>query len=125
MPVFRMKNPQSGLWEPLLMGSREPPYEQRIKTANYTFILDDAWRVIEHNSTTAHTFTMPPYSAVAWPAGVQIDLLNVNTGDLTVAGGVGVTINSRDGLTLDGRWAGATLMNRATDLWVLVGTLKA
>jgi hypothetical protein len=50
-------------------------------------------------------------------------LLQTNTGQVTVAGAGGVTINGNPGLKLRAQWSSATLIKRAENTWVLVGDI--
>lgn len=96
-------------------------------TADYTLVLGDAGKIVEASDAgdTSVTITVPPNSSVAFPIGTRIDLVNFDT-DTVVAAGGGVTINSKAGyLKLDGTYAGATLYKRATNTWVLIGSLKS
>jgi hypothetical protein len=92
---------------------------------SYTPVLADNAKIIELSNTSAITLTVPPNSSVAYPIGSQIQLLQTNTGQVTVVGGSGVTINANPGLKVRGRWSAATLIKRATDTWVLVGDITA
>jgi len=95
------------------------------KTANYTLVLGDATKTIEMNVASANTLTIPTNASVAFPVGTQIIVLQTNTGQTTIAPAGGVTLNSKDAKNkLTGRWAGATLIKRATNTWVLVGDLE-
>jgi hypothetical protein len=91
----------------------------------YTLVLSDAAKLIELSNTSAITFTIPPNSSVAFPVGTKIDLLQTNTGQVTV-GGAGVTLNTFDSRTkLGGQWAAASIIKRATDTWVIIGNITA
>ena len=92
----------------------------------YTLALTDDGKVVEMNNASANTLTVPPNSSVAFPVGSQILVLQTGAGQTTVAAGAGVTINSKDGnLKLSARWCAATLIKRATDVWVAIGDLSA
>ena len=92
----------------------------------YTLVLADASnKLVELSNTSAITVTVPLNSSVAYPVGSQIMLLQTNTGQVTVAGASGVTVNSNPGLKLRAQWSSATLIKRATDTWVLVGDTTA
>jgi len=95
------------------------------QTASYTLVLGDAQDVVEMNVSTANTLTIPPNSSVAFPVGASIFVVQTGTGQTTIAAGAGVTVNSFLGLKIIGRWAGCTLIKRATDTWVAVGGLVA
>lgn len=90
-----------------------------------TLVLADAGKLVELSNTSAITVTVPLNSSVAYPIGTQINLLQTNTGQVTVAATGGVTINANPGLKLRAQWAFATLIKRATDTWVLVGDITA
>jgi hypothetical protein len=96
------------------------------RTDSYTLVLGDAGKVIEMGKATAQTLTVPPNSSVAFPVGTKVDVVQTGAGATTIAEGSGVTINSQDGnLKLTAQWAGATLIKRATNTWVLIGNLTA
>ena len=92
----------------------------------YTLALTDDGKVVEMNNASANTLTVPPNSSVAFPVGSQIVVLQTGAGQTTLAAGAGVTVNSKDGnLKLSAQWCAATLIKRATDVWVVVGDLSA
>jgi hypothetical protein len=90
----------------------------------YTLALTDKDRMVEISNAGAITLTVPTDASVNFPVGSQINILQTNTGQITV-GGSGVTINATPGLKLRARWSSATLIKRGTNLWVLVGDLSA
>jgi hypothetical protein len=95
-------------------------------TANSTAVLADAGSVVEMNLAGANTFTVPPNSSVAFGVKTRIDLLQLGAGQTTIVAGAGVTIRSKSGnLKLTGQYSGATLYQRATNEWVLIGDLSA
>jgi len=92
----------------------------------YTLVLADGGKLVEMNNASANTLTVPPNSSVAFPVGTQILVLQTGAGQTTLAAGAGVTVNSKDGnLKLSAQWCAATLIKRATDVWVVVGDLSA
>ena len=92
----------------------------------YTLVLADASnKLVELSNTSAITVTVPLNSSVAYPVGSQIMLLQTNSGQVTVAGAGGVTVNSNPGLKLRAQWSSATLIKRAENTWVLVGDTTA
>jgi uncharacterized Rossmann fold enzyme len=71
------------------------------------------------------TVTVP---GTGFTDGDRIDLLAINStaNTITIQGAGGVTVNAESGRkTLKGQWAGATLINRGTNSWVLIGNLIA
>ena len=49
---------------------------QNSQTANYTLVLSDSGKMIYHASGSAHTFTIPANSSVAFPIGTAITFVN-------------------------------------------------
>jgi archaellum component FlaC len=96
------------------------------KTASYTLdTLAHQDNVIEMNSTSPMTFTVPTNAALAWPIGASMDILQTNTGEVTIAASGGVTLNRTPGNKLRTQWSSATILKRGTDSWILYGDLKA
>ena len=96
------------------------------KTAAYTLsALTERDSLIEVSSATAVVVTVPTNATVAYPVGTSIDILQTSTGQVSIAGAAGVTVNATPGLKLRTQWSGATLFKRATDTWVLYGDLSA
>jgi archaellum component FlaC len=96
------------------------------RTASYTLdtlALQDS--VVEMNSTSPMTFTVPTNDALAWPIGASMDILQTNTGEVTIAAASGVTINRTPGNKLRTQWSSATILKRGTNNWILYGDLKA
>ena len=96
------------------------------KTSSYTLTaLTERDSLIEVDSSSAVTITIPTNSAVAFPIGTTLDILGVNTGLITIAGDTGVTVNATPGLKLRTQWSSCTLFKRAENSWVVYGDLKA
>jgi hypothetical protein len=96
------------------------------KTASYTLSAEsERDSLIEVSSESGTTITIPLNSAVAYPVGTTLDILQTNTGQVTIAGDAGVTVNATPGLKLRTRWSSATLLKRDTNSWVVFGDLSA
>jgi hypothetical protein len=96
------------------------------KTASYTLdTLVHQDSVIEMNSTSPMTFTIPTNATLAWPIGASMDIFQTNTGEVTIDAVVGVTLNRTPGNKLRTQWSSATILKRGTDSWILYGDLKA
>jgi hypothetical protein len=96
------------------------------KTASYTLdslALRD--NIIEVSSSSATTITIPADADTNYPVGSSIDILQTNTGQVTIAGAGGVTVNSTPGLKLRTQWSSATLLKRAANTWIVYGDLTA
>ena len=95
------------------------------RTASYTLVLADSSKVVEMSVASGNTITVPLNSSEAFAIGTQIIILQTNSGQTTLTGAVGVTINGTPGLKLRAQWSSATLIKRDTDTWVAIGDLVA
>jgi hypothetical protein len=95
------------------------------QTASYTLVLADKNKVVEMSVGSANNLTVPTNANVAYPVGSQIMVLQTSSGQTTIVGQGGVTVNGTPGLKLRTQWSMATLIKRATDTWVAVGDLSA
>jgi hypothetical protein len=94
------------------------------KTASHTLVLSDKDKLIEMNSSSANTLTVPLNSSEAFQIGSQLNILQTGTGQTTIAPVSGsVTVNATPGLKLRAQWSSATLIKRAENVWVLAGDL--
>jgi len=92
----------------------------------YTLALSDLGGLVELSNTSSITVTIPLESSVAFAIGDRIDLLQTNTGQVTVVGAGGVTLNAYDNqFKLNGIWAAGTLIKRASNTWVLIGNITS
>ena len=94
---------------------------QSASVTAYTIALSDRDELVELSSASATTVTVPADSTTNFPIGSNVSLLQTGTGQVTVAGAVGVTVNSNPGLKLSGQWAAASLIKRAANTWILIG----
>jgi len=88
---------------------------------SYTLVLGDAGDYIQTTSTTAVTITVPPQSSVTWAADTEIYFEQNNTGQITIAAGSGVTINSSETLKSFARYSVIALKRVAENVWTLTG----
>lgn len=94
-------------------------------TASATLTLSShQYKVIEANSSSNITITVPTNAAQAFPIGTVITIVRIGTGEVTISGDSGVTVNNPIGSRLRVQWSTATLRKRATDTWLLSGDLK-
>jgi hypothetical protein len=96
-----------------------------VRTTAYTLALTDDGNIVEVNSTSNITITVPTTAAVNFPAGSKITIIRINTGAVVIAGDTGVTVNATPGLNLRAQWSVATLICRGTNLWVLTGDISS
>jgi hypothetical protein len=96
------------------------------RPGNYTLdTIDHQDNIVEMNSSSAVTFTIPTDAALAWPVGASMDIFAAGTGVVTIAGDTGVTVNATPGLILRTQWSSATILKRGANNWVVYGDLKA
>lgn len=96
------------------------------KTDSYTLAnLNERDTIIEISKSSATTLTIPTNSSVAYPVGTTIDIIQTGTGQVTIAGAGGVTVNATPGLKLRTQWSSATLLKRAENTWLVYGDLTA
>jgi len=90
----------------------------------YTLALTDVAKVVTLSNASSITLTVPPNSSVAFPVGTQIVLAQIGAGQVTIAPGSGVTLNSYDGnLLIAGQYGIASCLKTATDTWLVFGNL--
>ena len=95
------------------------------KTTSYTLVLGDEGNVVEMESASANSVTIPPNSSVAFTIGSSIDVFQKGTGQTTIVAGAGVTILNTPGLKFRDRYSMATLVKRDTNTWIVSGDLTA
>jgi hypothetical protein len=96
------------------------------KTAAYTLSsLTERDNLIEVSSASAVAVTIPEDSTVNYPVGTSIDILQSGTGQVSIAGAGGVTVNATPGLKLRTQWSSASLLKRAANTWIVMGDLSA
>jgi hypothetical protein len=96
------------------------------KTAAYTLSsLTERDNLIEVSSASAVAVTIPADATVNYPVGTSIDILQSGTGQVSIAGAGGVTVNATPGLKLRTQWSSATLLKRAANTWIVMGDLSA
>lgn len=95
-----------------------------VQAASYTLALTDAGTVVEMNSATGVTLTVPLNASVAFPIGMVIEVCQVGAGTVTFAPAGGVTLRtSTNTLTTRTQYSTVSLRQRATDEWVIAGDL--
>jgi hypothetical protein len=94
-------------------------------TADYTITVADEMGLVAANAAGATTVTVPPNSAVNFPQGIRVFIVQANTGQVTVAAGAGVTLRTAPGrdATTRGQFSIVELRQAAVDTWYLSGDL--
>lgn len=100
--------------------SKVPVINTQSAVASYTLVLSDTRKIIEMLNASANTITIPPNTAVAFPVGTELRVVQTGAGKTSIAAGAGVTINSPGGLLgCRVQWSTITLRKRGADLWIL------
>lgn len=95
------------------------------KTANFIFSLDEMLKLVEANSASTITGTIPPDSDVAFPIGTVLTVVQMGAGNAQIAAGAGVTIRTAETLKAAKRYAVMSARKRAANEWLLFGNLEA
>ena len=95
-------------------------------TTAYTLVLGDAGKYVTLSNAASITLTIPANATVAFDVGTVVNVVQLGAGQVTIAGAVGVTVNSEGSkLKLKGQYAVASLLKTATNTWVALGNLSA
>lgn len=94
----------------------------------YTTVLADNGRLVTLTNGSSIAVTIPPNSSVAYPVGAQINMAQLDVGQVTVSGGVGVTVVST-GATAStpkarARYSTLTAVQTSTDNWLVMGDIS-
>lgn len=111
----------------LTSGTAYPAISFNAQTGTtYTFVLSDGNNtLVTLSNTSAITATIPPNSSVAYPVGTILQFAQINTGQVTIAGGSGVTVNYTPGLKLRAQWSVGSAIQTAANVWLVSGDLSA
>lgn len=91
----------------------------------YTLVLGDAGKLVTCENASAITLTIPANASVAFDTGTVIAVAQLGAGTLTIQGDTGVTVNgvSAGSDALSAQYATASLVQMATDTWLVAGGL--
>jgi hypothetical protein len=94
---------------------------------SYTTVLADNNKLITLANAASITATIPPNSSVNYPVGAQITFAQYDAGQVTFAGGSGVTIVST-GASISApklrvQYSTATAVQTTTDTWLIIGDI--
>jgi len=95
-----------------------------VTSTSYTFVAGDAGEGLEAANASAITMTIPPNASVAFPVGTLITVAQADAGQVTIAPGSGVTLNSVASTPQTrAQDAVISLWKVATDTWRVFGDL--
>jgi hypothetical protein len=93
----------------------------------YTKVLADNGKLVTQTNASAIATTIPLNSSVAYPVGAQITFSQMDVGQVTISGAVGVTIASTGATAtapkLRVQYSTATAIQTVTDTWLIVGDI--
>lgn len=89
----------------------------------YTFAIDDWQKLTSFTSSSSVTATIPLNSTTAYSVGTRLDMVQDGTGQVTIAGAVGVTLKTSTTAALRTQYSIASAIKMATDTWLIVGDL--
>lgn len=94
----------------------------------YTLVLGDQGDILlASNGATAGTITIPTNASVAFPTGTQITIIQTGSGQLTIQGAGGVTVNSTGATSTAPKLrainSSATCIKSDTNTWYVVGDI--
>ena len=98
-----------------------PTFNAQGTAASYTFAATDAGKLVTFDSSSAATATVPAESVASWTAGAAIGVAQLGSGQVSITGGSGVTING--GSALAAQYSAAQLYYLDNDTWLAVGDL--
>jgi len=95
------------------------------KTANYTLALTDAGSLIEFNSASNRTLTIPANATVAFPIGSQIVVARLGSGKVDIAITSDTLYSVSSNKYISNQYGAVTLVKRTSTTWYLFGDLSA
>ena len=91
---------------------------------SYTFVIEDAGKLVTSANGSDQVLTVPANSAVAFPIGTQINVLRKGSGNTTIHTAGTPNLYAADGaLVLRVQYSSCTLIKVASDTWYVVGDL--
>ena len=94
-----------------------------ISATSFELVLGDIGGVLEFTASSAVTVTVPANASVPFPVGTVVRLIQAGTGQVSVSGAAGVTIETPGTSATAAQWSEVTLVQVAADSWVLGGDL--
>lgn len=94
------------------------------KTTNYTLALTDTDTILDIDSATDNTVTIPPFADVPFEIGACVYFSVLNTGVTSFVAGTDVVIRSDASmLSIAGQYCSAAVRKLAENEWLLTGNL--
>lgn len=100
--------------------------EIALKTGDYTITKADAGKTLNVSGSIDITITVPANSTTSFINGQKIEIFRSGTGNVEIAGALGVTINSKNSnKKIAAQHSGCVLVKTDTNTWLLIGDLTA
>lgn len=108
------------------LGALLAPLVVTVAGTAHTLERSDANKELRFTNAGDATITIPPESAVAWPAAARIAFLQLGAGQLQFVAGAGVTLHTPTGFVprVRDQYLPAILAKIAADEWVVYGALE-
>ena len=91
-------------------------------SASHTLTLDNSYYMVEIDSSSAETVTIPLNGTVPFPIGTVIYIYQMGTGQVTISPAVGVTLRSSNAeYKTNLQYSVIILRKRLTNEWVMWG----
>jgi hypothetical protein len=91
-------------------------------SASHTLNLDNSYYMVEIDSSSAETVTIPANATTAIPIRTVIYVCQLGTGQVTISGAAGVTLRSSNAeYKTNGQYSVIVLRKRLTNEWVMWG----
>lgn len=95
-----------------------------VTATTYTFTPADANAVVvEGQSNSAQTFTVPNSAGVTFAVGSLIEVAQIGVGQITIAAASGVTLQNPSSLTTRAQFSTIGLRYRGSNIWLVSGDL--
>lgn len=91
---------------------------------SYTFLIEDAQRVVETTNAGAIDLTVPPDATLNFDLGTIIIGIQSGAGQITIVAGGGVTVRTPETLLLNKQYSMFALIKIAANEWSLTGDLE-
>ncbi len=95
------------------------------KTSSYTLTLSDIGKLIEFNSASDLTLTIPSNLSVSFPVGTQIIVSRLGTGKVNFVISSDTLLSTSSYTYIANQYSAATLVKRSSTQWYLFGDLSA
>ena len=99
---------------------------QNISGTTYTPGISDAGKALIFSNSSSITLTVPAESSTNYVIGQSFQIIQKGSGQVTVVGASGVTINSLGSKTkTNGQYSDVRLLKTASNEWLLSGDLSS